>query len=208
MDPANKAGEGDGNIQKPPAGAGAAAGAAGAPQANAGGTTSEDGEQPLHPAERRKLEKSVKEALAKASAHEAELKKLRDAQLSKEEQLSARVKELEPLEVELKAHREEAERRRDALFSKLPKASQERVQGTLSRLSPLDAVSMLEAMGHASAETPRSPGVTRVPPAQVKQGVPSLADLEANPELVNQLTVEQSDALAAQLGVVKRDRIF
>ena len=106
---------------------------------------------------------------------EAELKKRDAEKLSKEEQLSSRLKELEPFEVESKVDREWFEKRRDAALSKLPEERQKQLRAELASVHPRVALSLLESTLELSAQKPTEPTapVERGGPARrVPDGAP------------------------------------
>lgn len=102
----------------------------------------------------------------KRQALEAELAKLRAANLTEEQRLKAIADEYEKRKPELEAYQRRAERQRDELLKALPKDRRSRLEPTLERLSLADQIEILEAAIPPPSVSNPSPSVNRDPPVR------------------------------------------
>lgn len=154
----------------------------------------------FHPAELRKAQKALKEQAKMVADLQAKLKERETADLSEVEKLRAQLGELNPkaaLAEELQAF---AESKRDAALSALPKEAREKLESVIDGLPPHKALAMIEAVGLVQAPEARQANVARGAPPKPSK-LPTLQQIEQNPELLDQLTREQLDELTRTTGI-------
>lgn len=162
--------------------------------------TTDTGSGAVHPAELRKAQKALKEAEKQKAELLAKIKEHEAAGLSEVEKLQARLRELEPTAATAAELQAWANERVTGALAALPKEAREKLESVVEGLPAPKAMALIEAVGLAQGNVVRAADVPRGAPKQPAK-MPTLAQIESDPNALNNYSSEQLAGLLGQAGI-------